>query len=525
MLFWASACLSFSVSKAEVVTVPIGNGLSVTVTTGDTQLQNLNTNPLATNVTMGDDSNVNVPLGFNFPYFGQTFNNSWMYSNGGVSFTGPNVPGGYCCGGLNLTTLNNSAYNYSIVPLWTDLIAIEGGSHFKLGTSNSMTYGWYGVSEFYDPTKRSSFEVKIDDTGLVDVRFTNALVGYHSVTSGLIGDTSKGEYYQYYHGNGFNSGPFSFTLNSNYTPPPTYPVQCDTNPLYSTQCPGYAEALARSIANTPTATTTTETTIQPVSSSPVVETAVQSIEQTAAPVASAAPLTSTTTIQAPAQSSPTQVSQVPAEERSRAQAPSNLIMSVIRNNQSNLQSVEKSAVERAVKEADALSSSSIKEAESISELNTLTSISNSTAAASSSSQQSSSSASLSSGRGDTAFKQQLEQELVKNETYNPVGRNVVNDYLNTSNKIEEQDKNDSKKSAVNKNTPTNELAVGVSIAEMQKLPAGYDVYSISLQDNKFYEPKEIYKNQKVIDNQRVLRQLNARSDKLHEQMVNGQFLK
>lgn len=523
MLFWALLCLNLSVSKAEVVTVPIGNGLSVTVTTGETQLQNLNTNPLATNVTMGDDSNVNVPLGFNFPYFGQTFNNSWMYSNGGVSFTGPNIPSGYCCSGINLTTLNNSAYNYSIVPLWTDLIAIEGGSHFKLGTSNSMTYGWYSVSEFYDPSKRSSFEVKIDDTGLVDVRFTGALVSHHTVTSGLIGDINKGEYYQYYYGNGFNSGPFSFVLNSNYTPPPLYPPQCDTNPLYSTQCPGYAEALARSIANSSTTNVTSIDSLAAPSSIPgVIEAATTSIEQVAIinplplPTTSVSPTTQTTnTTLTPAAAA--------SEERSKPQASSSLISSILRNNQLNLQSVEKNAVERAIKDADTLTNASIKEAELISESSTTSSILSSTMSSTLAAQSSSSSL-FNTSRGESASRQQVEQEVIKNEAFNPVGRSVINDYLNTSPIIDGQDKAENKK-IITKSTPPNELAVGVSIADMQKLPIGFDVYTVSLQDSKFYAPKEIYKNQKVIDNQRVLRQFNARSDRLHEEMVNGQFLK
>lgn len=541
-------CLSFSASKAEVVTVPLSNGLSVTVTTGDTTLQNLNTNPNAVNVTMGDDSNVNVPLGFNFPYYGQTFNNSWMYSNGGVSFTGPNIPGGFCCSGLDITTLNNSAYNYSIVPLWADLIALQGGTHYRLGTSNSMTYGWYGVSEYADPSKRSTFEVKIDDTGLIDIRFSGALVTSRNVTSGFIGDITKSEYYQYYHGFGFNPGPFSYVLNGSYNPPPTYPSQCDTNLLYSTQCPGYAEALARSIANSSTSQpTSTSVVLEPsassstttIADSPIVASPIEQ-QPAAAPVITTqtAPVLSTTSTT----SNSVSTAAAPVEERSRPQAPASLIMSVIRNNQSNLQSIERNAVDRAVKEADALSSTSLKEAETIAKENdnqlsaglkeidsskvstTLTgTVASNTQI--NNAQTSNTMSNQTSVNRDVGLRQQTEQEQTKNESFSPVGRNIINDYLGTLPKVDEQNNSDNKKSSVNRNAPNNEIATGVDIAQMQKLPPGYDVYSIGMQDAAFYTSKEVYKNQKVIDNQRVLRQLNARSDRLHEEMVNGQFLK
>ena len=42
-----------------------------------------------------------------------------------------------------------------------------------------------------------------------------------------------------------------------------------------------------------------------------------------------------------------------------------------------------------------------------------------------------------------------------------------------------------------------------------------------LPDVAFYTPKEIYKNQKTVDNVRALRQMS--SDKLHQDMVNQQY--
>lgn len=74
---------------------------------------------------------------------------------------------------------------------------------------------------------------------------------------------------------------------------------------------------------------------------------------------------------------------------------------------------------------------------------------------------------------------------------------------------------------VKKNVQNNELANGVSIESIAKQPANYAQYFTMIPDVAFYEPKEIYKNQKTIDNVRALRQLS--SDRLHQEMINLQY--
>lgn len=241
ILAWVLLALTCYIasSKADIVSVPILNGqLTVNVMTGADayQLQNIRNNATATRHTIYDDANVNVPLGFTFPYFGQGFTNSWMYSNGAVSFVSGNAPGGFCCSGINLTTEKNPGYNYSLLPLQTDLIGQTNNNFYTLGTGTSMTYGWYGINQ-YGSSNISSFEVKIDNTGLVDYRFDRAFVTNNTVTIGMTGDLSKGEYYQYYHGNNINQS--SFGLTGNFSA--GYDV-CSSDPLSSTTCTGYAAA-------------------------------------------------------------------------------------------------------------------------------------------------------------------------------------------------------------------------------------------------------------------------------------------
>lgn len=77
--------------------------------------------------------------------------------------------------------------------------------------------------------------------------------------------------------------------------------------------------------------------------------------------------------------------------------------------------------------------------------------------------------------------------------------------------------------SVNRATKPNEAAGNRDIADIAKQPQGYETYNIALQDRPFYAPKEIYKNQKTVDNQRAVRYLNAASDRLHQQMVDQQY--
>jgi hypothetical protein len=236
--------IAFSV-QAEIVTLPIPGapGLSITAATGVNALPltDIRTNPAATNVTMGDDEVRNVPLGFNFPFWGQTFTNSWMSSNGFVAFQ-PSLNHG-CCSGVDLTTTTNSAYNYTIYGLHSDLYAHPGvGSNWYLRETNSMTYGWYNVSQCCNANGGNSFEIKINSAGVVDTRIAGALVQWNAVTSGMTGDLSRGEYFQAYHGQGLTINTTTGGVSWNTAGGFTGSDPCIINPLSSTSCSGYAAA-------------------------------------------------------------------------------------------------------------------------------------------------------------------------------------------------------------------------------------------------------------------------------------------
>ena len=209
-------------------------------------LQNINNNPASTAYQLWDDGYANVPLGFTFPFFDKTFNNSTMYSNGTVQF-GPPVNGypannTFCCNGITIDRNTPSAYNYSILMMQTDLYG-RPGSHYSLGNSNSMTYGWYNVERLGVPQNKTSFELKIDSTGGIDMRWTGALITMNTPAIGVIGDASKGEFAVIQQG----------SLNQNFMIPGLTQVTtgqtpdividpCTSNPLYSQTCAGYQAA-------------------------------------------------------------------------------------------------------------------------------------------------------------------------------------------------------------------------------------------------------------------------------------------
>ena len=253
--------LSCSVAQAQINVVPVnggtgnlvsipipgGSGLSVTVGTGSAALplQDIRSNPAAVNITSGDDDLRNVPLGFDFPFYGKVFNNSWAMTNGLVTFQDPwrSGLGGACCEGVDLRTTTDPRYNYSIYALHSDLFSWNGQNQYYLREANSMTYGWYNLSQCCSSQGGNSFEIKINSAGLVDTRIAGAMVSGNRVTSGMAGDLSKGEFYQYYHGSGLNITPGSAGIFSWQALGGTGAADmCTTNPLSSPTCAGYTAA-------------------------------------------------------------------------------------------------------------------------------------------------------------------------------------------------------------------------------------------------------------------------------------------
>jgi hypothetical protein len=195
---------------------------------------------------MGDDGSVNVPLQFGFPYYGLTFDNSWMYDNGVISFLEPGTPGSLSPWQWNSTPLVNSNGNYFIAPLWTDLYPVQGTSSYTTqGSTQFQRYNWNNLAEYYsvwDGTglRLNSFSVELRPSGEIITNYSSINITASSVTAGTVGNLSQGEYNQIYHAPAGTQISTGTIPNWTVTTAPADP--CLTNPLSSTSCEGYTQA-------------------------------------------------------------------------------------------------------------------------------------------------------------------------------------------------------------------------------------------------------------------------------------------
>jgi hypothetical protein len=100
--------------------------------------------------------------------------------------------------------------------------------------------------------------------------------------------------------------------------------------------------------------------------------------------------------------------------------------------------------------------------------------------------------------------------------------NPLTEIVENNTKTNTSERNEQPSTTVKTNVQSNDLAGKVDIASIAVVPSGYNLYTgLILKDVAFYAPKEIYRNQKNVDNTRLLRQLA--SDAKHQQMVNLQY--
>ena len=155
---------------------------------------------------IADDGWVEVPLDFTFPFYGNSYVTSFMFSNGVVGFLDPlDVPGtgivydGLCCQGQDLSSFTGVRFNYTIMPWNTDLIDIGVGRFYTQGDSTFQKYMWEDLSEYYLPNSRNTFDLTIYPMGNIDVNYEQVQINNHAVTVAVVGDLSQGEYEQWFY--------------------------------------------------------------------------------------------------------------------------------------------------------------------------------------------------------------------------------------------------------------------------------------------------------------------------------------
>ena len=225
---------------------------------------------------IGDDGWIEVPLDFTFPFYGNSYVTSFMFSNGVVGFLDPlDVDGtgyvhdGLCCSGQDFASgATGVRFHYTIMPWHTDLIDTGVGRFYTQGDETFQKYMWEDLAEYYIPDSRNSFDLTIYPMGNIEINYEEVQINNHAVTVAVVGDLSQGEYEQWFYNHPTNGAifwnsaeddPVEITSGESicsvipdshisclYYPQVyadnVYNQQCALDPLYDYGCDGWSDA-------------------------------------------------------------------------------------------------------------------------------------------------------------------------------------------------------------------------------------------------------------------------------------------
>ena len=193
-----------------------------------------------------------IDLSFNFTFYGSTFSQARMATNGCLHFGNS---GSYC----NDYTPDpiNGQHTYTIYPFWTDLIRDNDSRMKSWGDSSKMIFGWYNLRE-YNRASDNSFEIILWNNNSFDLRYRELDIINHDVLIGEVGANKDNSYTYYYHdecntGSTNSSSCYNYDWNSSdkntnlenggslYGSGSGNSIDC-SDPLNDTSCSGYAAA-------------------------------------------------------------------------------------------------------------------------------------------------------------------------------------------------------------------------------------------------------------------------------------------
>jgi hypothetical protein len=192
-----------------------------------------------TPLNLGDDNTARVSLGFEFDYWGQTFTDAWVSSNGFVSFQSA---ANLCCNGEPLDRAQrNTIYGY-----WSDLISYTGNPYYRRD-DNSILFGWYGTNE-YGTNNSSTFEIGLFSDGKIQLNYgTLGFSGWRDFTAGITGPNPEDNIPLFYGRNAQylqnQSGILSWVA-----PTPIVTVDCNLTPMDPSCPPAIIETIADPVA-------------------------------------------------------------------------------------------------------------------------------------------------------------------------------------------------------------------------------------------------------------------------------------
>ena len=193
-----------------------------------------------------------IDLSFNFTFYGSTFTQARMATNGCLHF---GSSGSYC----NDYTPDpiNGQHTYTIYPFWTDLIRDNDSRMKSWGDNSKMIFGWYDMRE-YNRASDNSFEIILWNNNSFDIRYGALDIINHDVLIGEVGSSKDNSYTYYYHDEcSTGTTNSSSCVNTDWNNTTTNTTlenggslfgwgtgngpDC-SNPLNDTSCAGYADA-------------------------------------------------------------------------------------------------------------------------------------------------------------------------------------------------------------------------------------------------------------------------------------------
>ena len=139
-------------------------------------------------------------IGFTFDFYGQSFTQARMATNGCLHFK---TSGAYC----NDFTPDplTGQHTYTLYPFWTDLIKDNGSAMRAKAFDNHTIFGWYNMREYNQANTDNSFEVWLYPNDTFEFRYGGLDIDSHDVLIGEIGSGTS-EVYQYLFHDECNTG-------------------------------------------------------------------------------------------------------------------------------------------------------------------------------------------------------------------------------------------------------------------------------------------------------------------------------
>lgn len=234
----------------DVAFQPAGAVLQQIDTTGGTVLSS------------GDDVNDVVSIGFDFTFYGITYNTVNISSNGFLSFTDF---GNGCCGGELQFGSPNTIY-----ALWMDLVA-NSSTYYKTYDLNGQTVftaGWYNTYELGSPSTFHNFEITLySGTNDFSIIYGNNMAPAYPYSAGIVGPAGEQYAIQPYGTDQsiISNTTYYFSLAS-VPPPPEQPIGVDCS-----IAPSDPTCVINSIIDTATDTALADTATTDGDSLPVEE--------------------------------------------------------------------------------------------------------------------------------------------------------------------------------------------------------------------------------------------------------------